>query len=189
MCSGWGAQEKGKCQMQGLVRTGDPGQEVGMVSASSLTPEQKETIAGWVAAGDDLNAVQKRLLSELSLNATFMDTRFLVMDLGLEIQTPVEPEPEKPDETAAPGAAVEPEVLSGLQVMIDDDPIPGCMISGVVTFSDGERGMWYVDTAGRPGLEADTPGYQPSSDDIEAFQIKLRNMIQQQQADMNPDAE
>lgn len=164
-----------------------------MISASNLTEEQKQQIASWVESGDDLNAIQKRLLADLGLNATFMDTRFLIMDLGLEIKSAPEPEKEKSSEPVTPASSsvVEdqaPQVMGGVQIMMDDDPIPGCMISGIVNFSDGERGLWYVDNAGRPGLEADTPGYQPSTDDINDFQIKLRDMIEKQQDDLNPDA-
>jgi hypothetical protein len=47
------------------------------------------------------------------------------------------------------------------------------MISGKVTFSDGQAADWYVDNEGRPGLVPATPGYRPSAEDIQQFQVLL----------------
>jgi hypothetical protein len=51
-----------------------------------LTPEQKQTVAAWVAAGDNLSAVQKKLADQFKVSMTYMDVRFLVDDLGLELK-------------------------------------------------------------------------------------------------------
>ena len=47
------------------------------------------------------------------------------------------------------------------------------MVSGKVTFSDGQVADWYVDNEGRPGLVPSTPGYRPSPEDIQQFQVLL----------------
>jgi len=52
----------------------------------SLSPEQKLAVSGWVAAGDNLSAVQKKLKDEFKISLTYMDVRFLVDDLGLELK-------------------------------------------------------------------------------------------------------
>lgn len=52
----------------------------------TLTPEQKQTVAGWVAAGDNLSAVQKKLVEQFKITLTYRDVRFLVDDLGLELK-------------------------------------------------------------------------------------------------------
>ena len=52
----------------------------------SLTPEQKQAVASWVAAGDSLSNVQKKLLEQFQLSLTYMDVRFLVDDLDLQIK-------------------------------------------------------------------------------------------------------
>lgn len=52
----------------------------------SLTPEQKKSVAAWVAAGDNLSAVQKKLQEEFKLSLTYRDVRFLVDDLDLELK-------------------------------------------------------------------------------------------------------
>jgi len=52
----------------------------------TLTPEQKQTVSSWVAAGDNLSTVQKKLSEHFQLSLTYMDVRFLVDDLGLELK-------------------------------------------------------------------------------------------------------
>jgi hypothetical protein len=54
----------------------------------SLTPEQKQAVAGWVAAGDNLSVVQKKLAEQFQLAMTYRDVRFLVDDLNLELKDP-----------------------------------------------------------------------------------------------------
>jgi len=54
----------------------------------SLSPEQKQIVASWVAAGDNLSAVQKKLADQFKVSMTYMDVRFLVDDLGLELKNP-----------------------------------------------------------------------------------------------------
>ncbi len=52
----------------------------------SLTPEQKQTVASWVAGGDNLSAVQKKLSEHFKLSLTYRDVRFLVDDLDLALK-------------------------------------------------------------------------------------------------------
>jgi hypothetical protein len=52
----------------------------------SLTPEQKKDVASWVAAGDNLSAVQKKLSEQFQVSMTYRDVRFLVDDLNLELK-------------------------------------------------------------------------------------------------------
>ncbi len=52
----------------------------------SLTPEQKAAVSSWVAAGDNLSAVQKKLIDQFQLTMTYRDVRFLVDDLNLELK-------------------------------------------------------------------------------------------------------
>ena len=79
----------------------------------SLTPEQKTTVATWVAAGDNLSAVQKKLLEHFKLTLTYRDDRFLVDDLELTLKDPapkadvsdVSKSAPAPKPAAAPAAA------------------------------------------------------------------------------------
>ncbi len=52
----------------------------------TLTPEQKQTVSSWIAAGDNLSTVQKKLAEQFKVSMTYMDVRFLVDDLGLELK-------------------------------------------------------------------------------------------------------
>lgn len=85
----------------------------------SLTPEQKQTVASWVAAGDNLSAVQKKLIEHFKLTLTYRDVRFLVDDLDLtlkdaapkvdasdvsKVQPTAKPAPEKKRAAAQPSA-------------------------------------------------------------------------------------
>ena len=54
----------------------------------SLTPEQKQAVSAWIAAGDNLSAVQKKLSDEFKISMTYRDVRFLVDDLDLAIKDP-----------------------------------------------------------------------------------------------------
>ena len=167
-----------------------------MFSASDLTAEQVEVIKGWVSSGDQMSDVQRRLKDDLGFKVTYMDTRFLSLDLGLEYiseQEPVvEPELESPDEVPAqPEAAGEKpvdqltaddvEFTPGLQpvsITVDTVARPGAMVSGTVTFSDGEKGAWLIDNQGQPSIDPDTPGYRPIEADLVEFQMQLRDALQ-----------
>lgn len=52
----------------------------------TLTPEQKQAVTSWIAAGDNLSAVQKKLSEEFKLSMTYRDVRFLVDDLNLALK-------------------------------------------------------------------------------------------------------
>lgn len=52
----------------------------------TLTDEQKQTVSTWVAAGDNLSVIQKKLTEQFKISLTYMDVRFLVDDLGLELK-------------------------------------------------------------------------------------------------------
>ena len=52
----------------------------------TLTAEQKQAVASWVAAGDNLSTVQKKLADQFKVAMTYRDVRFLVDDLGLELK-------------------------------------------------------------------------------------------------------
>jgi hypothetical protein len=169
----------------------------------TLTPEQKAAVSTWVAAGDSLYTVQKKLSDEFKVSMTYMDVRFLVDDLNLQLKDPAPkadandvgkaaPAPEKKGfiEKAkeklglgdnADAAADEADAAAGaVRVAVDKVTlIPNAMASGTVTFSDGVTGKWVVDNQGRPGLmEVSQPGYRPSPADAQAFMQELSLALQ-----------
>jgi hypothetical protein len=63
--------------------------------SSSLTEDQSNAVRQWAEEGADMAAIQRRLDEEFEVQLTFMDTRFLIADLGIEL---VEEEEEEADE-------------------------------------------------------------------------------------------
>jgi hypothetical protein len=162
-----------------------------------LTEQQKDVVRQWVASGASLSEVQKRLGAELGISMTYMDVRFLVLDLGVSVK-------DKPRQAPAPAkaaAAVPAESADGLGALDEEEALPeemppaagaghvkveldritkaGAVISGTVTFSDGVSAAWSLDQFGRLGLGA-KPGYQPSREDIQAFQGELQRLLSRQ---------
>lgn len=162
-----------------------------------LNDEQKQQVAAWVGQGLGLAEVQRRLESEFGLRPTFMEVRFLVDDLDLNLADPTPAEPAKPAEPEAAAAnhdAPEPADAEleedgftpppgGGSARVEIDPVqrPGALVSGSVTFSDGETMGWQLDQMGRLGLlPGVTEGYRPSEADIAAFQVELQSALQRQ---------
>lgn len=152
----------------------------------TLTDPQKEQLAGWLAEGLSLSDIQKNVTSEFGINITYMDLRFLIDDLELEIKdnTP-KPEDDESEEDGSGGEDsaedADAEVVGGA-VNVDVDAVqrPGAMASGNVTFSDGQSLGWQLDQYGRLGLipGADTPdGYQPPEEDVAEFQEQLQSKL------------
>lgn len=145
-----------------------------MMGPMELSPEQKQAVASWVQEGAALAEVQNRLHAEYGIQMTYMDVRFLVDDLNIELPKEPEPEPEEQPEEAA--ATVEP--TAGVTVEVDTVVQPGAIASGTVTFSDGQDAKWLIDQMGRPSLIPPHEGYRPSQEDVQEFQVLLNEALQ-----------
>ncbi len=147
-----------------------------------LTPEQQTVVTGWVAAGDNLSTIQKKLRESFEIALTYMDVRFLVDDLNLQLKDAApkvdttlkgpaakvseppgqNPGPESMDEAPLPDEELPADLADGVPaaggtgaVTVTVDKVtllPGAVASGTVTFSDGVTGKWMVDNYGRPGF-------------------------------------
>jgi hypothetical protein len=138
-----------------------------------LTTEQIQTISTWLNEGMSLSDLQKRLDADWGMRMTYMEVRFLVDDLNLELAKPkVE---EKPEEEVSD--VVEPEVASAVSVTVDRVTRPGSIISGTVTFSDGVAADWNLDQMGRLGFGCKVEGYNPNEEDMMEFQQKLQQEL------------
>ncbi len=124
-----------------------------------------------------MSDLQRQLKKEFGISLTYMETRMLVLDLGIQLQETPKPAEPKP-ETAAPGAAPGGPPGGGVTVSMDHLAIPGALVSGKVVFSDGQGGVWLLDQTGRLGFDPDTAGYRPSRDDMEQFQRQLNAVLQ-----------
>ena len=119
-----------------------------------------------------MSDLQRLLKEEFGISITYMDTRFLILDLGIELIEESKEAEKTPVET--PQAVPTGQVA----VTMDSLALPGALVSGRVTFSDGESAVWMLDQMGRPGLDPDTAGYRPSQEDIMEFQTQLRGLLQ-----------
>ncbi len=149
-----------------------------------LTDAQKTAVKQWVADGCTLAELQRKINEEFKLSLTFMDVRFLVLDLNLKIKDQaagggaVDLSKAPPQPAAAAAEADEPPAGGGVTVSLDRVVKPGAVASGQVAFSDGVRADWMLDQMGRLGLSATRPGYRPSQEDLHSFQEELANLLQ-----------
>lgn len=149
-----------------------------------LQDEHKKAVAAWIADGASLSDVQKRLKEEFQIALTYMDVRFLVDDLKLQLKEEAPKQSEAAERLAAAkhegemqregGAAP----AGGVSVTMDRITKPHALASGKVTFSDGETAEWMLDQTGRLGLVPGKPGYRPSETDVMAFQRELQRVAQ-----------
>src|SRR5229473_1341524 len=121
----------------------------------NLDESQRKQVAQWIAQGAKLSEIQNRLDSELGVRVTYMEVRLLVDDLKLTPKDVEKPKPVQSALTAAAGnatpaaqsagansatAAAEPQqpaAVGGVSVSVDTLARPGAVVSGKVTFSDG----------------------------------------------------
>ena len=161
----------------------------GIIAAMKLDEAQKRQVAQWVELGAKIAEVQSRIASEFKLTMTYMDVRFLVDDLKL---VPKDPEPTKAPEAIPPLATATaetqptpvdepislPKTTAGnVSVRVDQIARPGALVSGKVTFSDGQNADWSLDQMGRLALAASQKGYRPTQSDVQAFQQALQNEL------------
>jgi hypothetical protein len=162
----------------------------------NLDEAQRQKVGDWIGQGLKLSEIQNRLMSELGIKMTYMEVRMLVDDLKL---IPKDPEPRKPIESPlaasamppaggkrSPGAATaaavpKPEAPVGspgkVTLSVDQLTRPGAVVSGKVTFSDGNTAAWQIDQFGQLGLIPSTQGYRPPASDVQAFQTALESEL------------
>ncbi|MGF1452207.1 MAG: hypothetical protein ACFB21_09065 [Opitutales bacterium] len=142
-----------------------------------LNAEQQQQVREWVRGGDGPAEVQRRLEETFGVKLTFMEVRFLIDDLDLDLVAPGAPASE-PASTAPIDAQAELE-SSPASVEVDAVQRPGAMVSGSVTFSQGQRLGWQVDQMGRLGLIPGETAYEPSQEEIKAFQEELQKKLRE----------
>ena len=167
----------------------------------NLDEAQRQKVAAWIADGLKLSDIQNRLLAECGLKMTYMEVRLLVDDLKL---VPKDPEPPKPATPigqalasgAGPAAAAKPAAAPAagpvsqpgeaprgtgdVSVTVDQLARTGAIVSGKVTFSDGNAADWYLDQTGRLGVVTKQPGYKPPAADMQKFQMALETELAKQ---------
>lgn len=161
-----------------------------------LDDAQTARVREWIQQGLKVAEVQNRLASEFGLRLTYMEARFLLDDLQLQPKDP--PPPPKPTggPLAVPGAESRPGAAGapgrapagaevpggeprggGVRVSVDQLARPGAMVSGKVTFRDGQTAEWQLDQAGRLAVMPQKQGYKPSQADVMDFQMELESAL------------
>jgi hypothetical protein len=120
----------------------------------SLTPEQKQAVVSWVAAGDNLSAIQKKLSEQFQVSMTYRDVRFLVDDLNLELKDAA-PKVDASDVTKAPAAK----------------PAPGAAPRGAPA---GEKKGFFDKAKEKLGLAKDEPA--ETADDEEVVEEEMEEL-------------
>lgn len=156
----------------------------------NLDEGQRGRVAEWIEQGLKLSEIQDKLSAELGVSMTYMEVRFLIDDLKLRPKDPPPPAPPTvtPEQTApaksaaaspAPSLSAPGQPAPGGKVSVTVDQIArvGTLVSGRVTFSDGQNGEWHLDQTGRLGLAPMSPGYRPPQADIAEFQRQLQEEL------------
>jgi hypothetical protein len=167
---------------------------------SSLTQEQKEIVRQWVGGGMGLSEVQKGIGTEFGVTLTYLEARILMTELQVTPatvrtqETPALPpdasgrKTEPPEESGNAGDSADAEDWEGgeggeatppqaVRVSVDDLVTPGTLVSGKVTFSDGNSAQWYIDSMGRLGLGGVPRDYRPPEGDLPVFQKQLESLM------------
>jgi len=158
----------------------------------NLDEAQRQKVAEWIAQGLKLSDIQNRLAADLGLRLTYMEVRLLVDDLKLtpkDVEPPRSPEPVLPSPASAPGAGKQPPGdrsrpapaapatpaagPGGVSLTVDELTRPGAVVSGKVTFSDGNTAAWQIDQMGQLGLIPAKAGYRPPASDVRPFEMAL----------------
>lgn len=170
-----------------------PSKKNTMSIAKSLSEEQVALIQSWADEGDGLSEIQNKLGSEMDIRVTYMEMRFLMDDIGVQLKSDPEPEKQEPEEEPAPENEAEvaespeeesPESDSGenaaeVTLTVDKVQRPGTVISGNVSFGEGNSAEWSLDEAGQLGMKPNNEGFRPSEEQVMAFQQQLQKVIQE----------
>ena len=166
----------------------------------NLSQEQQEAVRRWASEGAGLSQIQTRLAEEFGIRISYMDTRFLVIELPAAIQDRVETQPAErkpsgedeaaagdeddlaengPQDAEAGEEVAEPPAGGAGTVSVDISPLarPGFALTGSVVFSDGVKAEWGFTNDGRFALDAGKPGYRPTGEDLRQFQMQLRDIM------------
>ncbi len=144
---------------------------------AKFSQEQIAQMREWVKQIRSVSEFQSKLNKAFDMHLTYLETRFLMDDLDLQLMSEPETKEEKP-ETSTDKEDTSTEATGGsVQVSVDPVTRPGMVFNGSVTFSDGQRGSWGLDQLGRISLKPEQHGYRPSQEDVAAFQQSLQQQL------------
>lgn len=144
---------------------------------ANFSQEQIAQMREWIKQVHSVSDFQSKLNETFDMHLTYLETRFLMDDLDLQIASETEAQKET-QPSSKQQENVLPEAMGGsVQVTVDPVTRPGMVFNGSVTFSDGQKGSWSLDQLGRIGLKPHQQGYRPSQEDVAAFQESLQRQL------------
>lgn len=156
----------------------------------NLDETQTKRVREWIDQGLKVAEIQTLLDKELGLRLTYMEARLLLDDLKLRPKDPPPAAKPPPSNLAAPSmpeakgaapAAVQPATPpkpgGGVSVSVDDIARPGALVSGKVTFRDGQAADWQLDQYGRLAVVPKKQGYKPAQAEVVEFQTELDSVL------------
>ncbi len=151
----------------------------------NLDENQAAQVRAWIDEGLSVAAIQSQLAEKFGLRLTYMEARLLLDDLKLRPKdAPTPPPADLPGAgagAAAPGAPAPsagqqgeaPSAGGRVSVAVDQIARPGALVSGKVTFRDGQTAEWQLDQLGRLAVIPRQQGYKPAQADVMEFQAEL----------------
>jgi hypothetical protein len=169
----------------GIENPGGDANNSGAVLHMNLDEAQTARVREWIEQGLKVADIQTLLAQELGIHLTYMDARLLLDDLKLR--------PKDPPPSAAPAGSVlttgvgapvstagvasppgnRPTGNNKVSVAVDNIARPGALVSGKVTFRDGQSADWQLDQFGRLAVIPGKQGYKPQQSDVAEFQAEL----------------
>jgi hypothetical protein len=153
----------------------------------NLDEPQREQVRQWIDDGLQPAQIQKNLAEQFGVRLTYMEVRFLLDDLKVQIKDreqfgPAVVGQSEPERDLASLEAADKAIDQGpgggaVSVTLDQVTRAGAVVSGRVRFSDGKSADWHLDQMGRLGLAPQEPGYRPTQEDVALFQTELQSAL------------
>ncbi len=146
--------------------------------------ERKQIVRKLLKDGQSLSQIQDYLRKEKGDSITYMELRLLLSEMP-DAQLPEKELPKvvlPPADAPAKGAVTgkgQPPAGGKLSISVDQMPAPGAMLSGYARFSSGAKAHWFLDSAGRLGLEPELGSGKPTQADMKEFSIELKRMLEE----------
>ena len=139
-----------------------------------FSEEQVQQLQQWVSEIQSVSELQTKINASFNTHLTYLEVRFLLDDLQLELKKKEVKNDEKPE---ASNATTDIPPHDGVQIQVDPVTRPGMIFNGNVRFSDGQSASWGLDQFGRISLKPEQEGYKPSQADIAQFQALLQQQL------------
>ena len=141
--------------------------------------ERKAIIRKLLKDGQTLSQIQDFLRTEKGDSITYMELRLLLSEMP-DAKLPERELPKvilPPDPPVGKGGAAAP--AGKVSISVDQTPAPGSMLSGYARFGSGAKGHWFLDSAGRLGVEPELGASKPTKQDMQEFSVELRKILEQ----------